>query len=241
MKPGVAALTLALAGCAHTPGSFQIRTPETGPAILAPRAQQPVLFTDVLNREYNLDFHEGYVDLRPGMALRVQTARGLQTDEVRYRVLRAFSGLRVEAARKPVLASAKRIRFYYAVKLAKEPGQPYHPSFIVWAMNEQELLDRSSRAQRDPATVCGSTAAGCIAFKGKVSVSPEILITAQAKPRYVLLTATVQDVLRADKIQTAPDSLRISRHSGNAAAPVVWDKPADAMRMPLIAGDRISW
>lgn len=236
-----AALCLALAGCGHQPGSFQIRTPETAPAILAPRAQQPVPFADLLNREYNLDFHEGYVDLRPGMALRVQTARGLQTDEVRYRVLRALNGLRLKAADKPALASAPRFRFYYAIKLAKEPGQPYHPSFVVWAANEQEILNRGSRAQRDPATVCRSRVAGCIAFDGKVSVSPEILITAQSKPRYVLLTATLQDVLRADKIQTAPDSLRISRRSGNGAAPVAWDKPADAMRMPLIAGDRISW
>lgn len=38
MKFGVAALTLALAGCTHAPQSFQIRTPETAPAILAPRA-----------------------------------------------------------------------------------------------------------------------------------------------------------------------------------------------------------
>jgi hypothetical protein len=242
MKPAAALLFLVLAGCAsRTPESFRITLPDAGPAILPPHAHEAVPFTELLGRQYNLDFHQGFVDLSKGMAVRVQTARGRETDDVRYRVAGAPSGMRLEAPGKPSLASARRLRFYFAHKLVRDPGQPYHPAFVVWGRNVEELANRGSSAQHDPAAVCQSPRAACFAFDERASVSPEILITVQQEPRYILLTSTVADLLHAEKIQTAPDSLLIVRSRKNASAPVVWDKPADAMKLPLTAGDRISW
>ena len=247
MKPAAALLFLAAlcftnGGCAsRTAESFRITVPDAGPAMLAPHAHEAVPFTELLGRQYNLDFHKGYVDLGKGMALRVQTARGRETDDIRYRVAGALNGMRLEAAGKPSPASARRIRFYFADKLVRDPNQPYHPAFVVWGRNLTELANRGSSAQHDPMTVCHNPRSACFTFDERATVSPEILITAQQKPRYVLLTSTVQDLLRAEKIQAAPDSLRIIRSQKKVAAPVEWDKPADAMRLPLTAGDRISW
>jgi hypothetical protein len=229
---------LLLSGCARQPGSFRVSVPDAGPMLFAPGARAAVPFTDLLGREYNLNFHDGYVDLSSGMALRVQVARGLETDESRYRMAKVYKGLRLGM---PGLRAAKRWRFYYAVKFTKAPGQPYHPGFVVWGDTDQQLLQRSAAAEQDPEALCRDPRSGCIAFPGKVTASPEILIDAQSKPRFVLLSSTVQDLLRSERIPSPPATLQILRRYRNGLSPVAWDKAGDVLRLPLSAGDRVSW
>jgi hypothetical protein len=135
---------------------------------------------------------------------------------------------------------AKYLRLFYQTKFMKSPGQPVRPALFIWSNSVDRLEGRTTEARDNPAFSCDGPTTDCLAFPGKTTVSSEVQIVVNQKPRYVLLGSTVRDLLRAERVRDNAD-IRLLRQYRNHMIPVTWRQRSEVMPLPLLGGDEMSW
>jgi hypothetical protein len=257
---GALALLLILNACAgrHAPSPqtvFRIETQGSALYLVPPSlpggvAAKPIAFPQIIPDRYGFNPWEQYVDLSPGMrlavlrmtVLKVEGAKDrMETEESSYAVAGAgrrgvrLQGPPSDGPEKP----ARYLRLFYQTKFMKASGQPVRPPLVLWSNTAEQLAARTAEARENPAFSCGSNP-DCMAFSDRTTVSPEVQIVVNQKPRYVTLGWTVKDVLRADRISADAD-IRVLRKHRSQMVPVEWKQKPDVMGLPLLAGDELSW
>jgi hypothetical protein len=251
----VLASLLLLSACAgkHTPSAQAVfRIEGSGAALtLVPPAQpggiatSPILFSQIIIKQYGFNPWEEYVDLSPGMRLSVQRMTSQpQTTNTYYAVMGAGRrGFHVRSMTPETESFDQRtrfLRFFYQIKFTHAPGQPQRPALFVWSDSPEQLAARTVQAKENADFPCGSATRDCLSFPGKTTVSPEVEITVNQKPRYVLLSSTVRDLLRADRVRDDAE-IHVLRKYRNHMIPVTWQQKASVLPLPLVAGDDVSW
>lgn len=254
-------LSLLICSCAgrHTPGAqagYRIIADDSGlvltpPALPSGGAGKPVPFAQILPTEYGFNPWEQYVDLSPGMRLailrmtifQVEGARDrMETAESTYEMASAGSRLRLRpstTAAEKIDQKSKHFRLFYQTKFVKAAGQPVRPAVVLWGDSLEGLAARTEKARENPSFSCGTSHADCMAFGDRTTVSPEVRIVVNQKPRYVMLGWTVRDVLRAERLKDDAD-IRMMRRYRKQMVPVFWDQKAYVMGLPLIADDELT-
>jgi hypothetical protein len=208
------------------------------------------------NPEYLLRAGEGWVDLRPRMQVRVENAyyragmpkRGLAnflgTEIVHYQVRPsgALRQLEVESRvgqRPPDQPPVDELlpvpqrrfrhhRYFYQVLLDRKSTSR---SAVLISASSQAALD-----QLKPEIVCATDSRNCTVFPEACTVSLEIEIVVNGQPRTVLWGSALRSVA------PNPKQLEVLRLHAGRAVPVEIDAAdPNALRLPLLPGDRITW
>ena len=248
-----ACLGLLLAGCGvkHSPPVntvFRIESREGALHLVYPSrsggiAGWAVPFSQIISIEYGYNPWEQYVDLSRGMRLSVFTLTGeTATSNSFYEILGAGRArLRLQrVGPEPFDKHTRYLRLFYQTKFLASAGQPIRPALCLWSDSREELGERTAEARQNPDFSCGDKTRECLAFPGRTTVSPELPVVVNQKPRYVLLGSTVRDLLRADRVTQAAD-IRVLRKYDNQMVPVTWQQAALVQSLPLVGGDEISW
>jgi hypothetical protein len=218
-------------------------------------------FPDIL-RTYN-GFEPGHdwIDLLPGMELRIENAyyrtgmprRGLDgflgTEVARYKV-RLRGGLQllsvqpmadrpseqppVQQLIRPSERNYQSYRFYYEI-LFRKSGES-RGSVLLGANTKEELNRIGTELLSDPDSVCGEPSRDCTVFPEACSVSIEMEIFVNGAPRNVIWGSLLSDVVEQ------PRRLALSRSYHGRILPVKLnvDDP-NVLRLPLLPGDHVKW
>ena len=225
----------------------------------SPEAEQTP-FPDVLARHTGVG--DGWVDLRPGIELRIENAyyregttqrdvaNYLGTATVRYRVVadgslqseRVETNLKYQPTGQPAidqllpLASQNRAfhRFFYQVLIHR---QDEHRRAVLLSATEAHELDcLTERLAADPGTVCGGESMDCTAFPATSTAALEIQIVVNGDKRAVTWRSEVRDVA------VRPKHLKLLRlHAGRKTPVSIDPNDPEALRLPLLPGDCIDW
>ena len=203
--------------------------------------------------------NQSYVDLRPQVELRIENAyyqkgasrRGLEgflgTEIARYQV--RSKGLRLlsvqsmksrPADQLPVqrLISApkkryRHYRFFFEIVFKRNGGVQ---GSVLLGANSKTELDRLTSQLAQPETVCNGRSTHCTVFPEACSVSIEMNIVVNGKPRTVFWGSLLASVV------DHPRRLELLRLSGGRLLPVEIDSlDSNALRLPLLPGDQIKW
>jgi hypothetical protein len=215
---------------------------------------------DVL-RDYNgFEPGGGWIDLRSEMEVQVENAyykrgasrRGLEgflgTEVARYEV--TSQGLRLLSARPmeerpagdpPVqalishdMASFRYYRLYFEIVFARKNNA--HGSVLLGA-NSTDELERLSGQLSHPETVCTDDSVHCTVFPEACSVSVEIKIVVNGKSE-----VTVWGRLLSSVVTDHPAQVEVKRpYRGHLTAIKLDPHDANALRLPLLPGDHITW
>jgi hypothetical protein len=213
------------------------------PSLTVGVAAEPVPFIKILPNRHGYNPREQYVDLSPGMRLAVQRMV-TETQMVNFYIGVAPAGrhgLRMRSASPDAAAMDQRARYmrlFYQTKYVKSPGQPVRSAICLLSDSRERLQQRTTEARDNPAFAC--TARECASFDGKTTVSPELPVVVNEKPRYILLGSTVRDILRTDRI-TDFANLRVLRKHQGRMIQVTWQQTNDVLMLPLVAEDQMSW
>jgi len=241
-------------------GPFRVQA-GNGALYLKPPDASPVLFSELLERQYHFDLLDGFVDLTGGMRLHILQATlhpGTRPDlddaffrlvRRRNRELRLVRVARDEGQAPPKAGPAaltvgevdrldRYVRLFFLSKFVKAAGEPVRSGLILWARTPEEMAQRTALLHRNPDASCTRR---CVEFPGLVTVEPQVLVFANGSPRYVTLGATVRSILQAAHAPAEPPSLQVSRLHLGQLKPVVWNSPPEILSLPLFAGDRIDW
>jgi hypothetical protein len=217
-------------------------------------------FPEVLNQWR--DARTGWVDLAPGMDVRVelahyregsrkQTLADYLGGEVARFQVRPHGGLRLESVKSDVkeggadrTTAAELIsprqrrythgRFFFTVAVNRK-GQTR--SAVLLGANSAKEIDRlTTRLLADPASVCPENAPNCTTFPETSTASIEIEITVNGAPQTVVWGTGLE------RIAAHPKQVTMLRLDEGKPVPVAIDAsdPA-ALRLPLLPGDRIDW
>jgi hypothetical protein len=243
-------------GCTYR--AFRVLPGNPDYLLRAPDAKA-IPFHEVLDRYNGFVPGKDWLDLRPRMELRVENAyyqvgapkHGLNgylgTEIAQYQV-RPNGGLHLltvhPMAQRPVdqvpvqdLLSASQqrhpyYRFFFEV-LFKGSARG---SVLLGASSPGELDQLTTQLQAAPDSVCTAESTHCTVFPEACSVSLEIEIEVNGAPRTVHWNSTLAS------IAPHPRQLKLLRLFRSRVAPVQLD-PNDpqALRLPLLPGDRIIW
>jgi hypothetical protein len=199
-----------------------------------------------------------WVDLRPGMELRIENAyyqpgmpkhglngflgteaalykvgrRGLQRLSVQSMKNRPSGQAPVQQLIYPSEMHDRWYRFYYEVFFRN--SRETKGSVLVGAKQKKELDRLADQLLKDPDSVCGAQSRNCSVFPEACSVSIEMEIVVNGTPRSVTwgsALATVVDHAR---------HVELSRMYKGRLVPVQLDpKDANALRLPLLPGDHV--
>jgi hypothetical protein len=261
------ALLLSLGSCAvrasRPAAALQLRRNDENLYVTPISEQhQPVAdsesFPELMTRRYAYNQREGYVNLLPGMRLHILRVAGrTTTDSAWFHVSKSIDG-RLRLTRVPEKSgqrldapgpasqtisrriNARYLRFFFETRFAFPAGQPARNAVLLWAGNAVQL-EASTAWLRDNAAFSCAASAPCIDFPGVVTVSPEILVSANASPVYTFLGTTVGELLRTAHAPANPPALKVYQEYGGHLIPITWAAAEDVMKMPVLAGDRISW
>lgn len=249
-------LLVILAGCANPrpyrvlPGvpNYRLRYPDS----------KETSFPDVLSRYTEVG--RGWVDLRPHMVLRIESAyyrdgapqRGLAgylgTEVAHFRAV-SKAGLQLGEVKplpqrppnqppvQQLLPSAqtryRNHRFFNAVTFR---GGDTRGSVLLGANSTKELETLSQRLIADPDSVCAAGSIHCTVFPSATSVSLEMEIVVNGMPGTVLWGSLLAN------IAAHPKRVEVQRAYGHSRRPIEID-PSDpnALRLPLLPDDRIDW
>ena len=255
------ALALLLAGCAHRHGPDAFRVVPAKPNYLLRAPDSRVTpFPDLL-AQYT-DLSSGWVELRPQMALRIENAyfregapkRGLAnylgTEVATYRVLsngalRQISLKSMPAGRPadqppveqlllPVTRRFHRHRYFYQVILNRATGA--RTAILLSASSDQQLDLLTKQLLSDPESTCGPASVYCNVFPEACTVSLEMEILVNGVSQTTLWGNTVGN------IAAHPKYVGLVRPYRGRLAPVYLDAAdAQALRLPLLPGDRLTW
>lgn len=228
--------------------------------LLYPDSHQAT-FADIL-RMYN-GFEPGrpWVDLRPGMELRIEDAyyepgasrrelAGFLGTEVAQYKMRSNGGLQLVSLRlmknapsgqapvqQLIPAPQKRhrqFRFYYEV-LFKRGGES-HGSVLLSANASAEISRLTAELTSDPDSVCNERSGNCTVFPDACSVSVEMEIVVNGSPLNVVWGAVLSDIAKH------PHHLELVRIYQGRLTPVKLDaNDTKALRLPLLPGDHVKW
>lgn len=225
----------------------------------SPEAEQTP-FPDVLARYAGVG--DGWVDLRPGIELRIENAyyregttqrdvaNYLGTATVRYRVVadgslqseRVEANLKYQPTDQPAidqllsLASRNRAfhRFFYQVLINQR--DEHRRAVLLSAAGKDELDQLSEQLAADPGVVCGGESADCTVFPSTSTAALEIQIVVNGDRRAVTWRSEVRNVA------VRPKHLKLLRlHDGRKTPVRIDPKDPEALRLPLLPGDRIDW
>ncbi|MSV29231.1 MAG: hypothetical protein EXQ52_10910 [Bryobacterales bacterium] len=259
---GVPALVMALlfpAGCASRrgPGVFRV-LPESPDYLLRSPDSVRTPFREVPEKYTGVG--PGWVELRPRMTLRMENAyfkdnaaqhtlaNFLGTEIARYRV-RSNGALRRTAlqpltprpaGQTPVeaLLQSRQMRFayhrYFYQVLVSRSGK--RSAILLNAASAKDMARIAAQLARDPESVCGAESAHCTVFPEACSVTLDIEIVVNGVPRTVLWASSVATVA------ARPRSLSLMRlHAGRLLAVEIDARDPNALRLPLLPGDRLDW
>jgi hypothetical protein len=217
-------------------------------------------FPEVLGRYTGVG--TGWVELRPEIELRIENAyfregtpkRGLAnflgTEIARYQVLAtgALKQIAVQsrleqrpADQPPVeqLLSESQNRYrhhrlFYQVLLNKKTDVR---SAVLLSAESLDELDRvTDQLMSDPESVCGGVSTYCTAFPEACTASLEIEIVVNGHQRTVLWGSSLAEVTENHR------RIELFRLHVGALAPVEIDpRDREALRLPLLPGDRVKW
>jgi hypothetical protein len=218
-------------------------------------------FPEVLSHYNSFVLGKGLLDLRPQMELRIENAyyrdgvskRGfagyLGTAIARYqvrpnglRLVSVQSGLKERPAGQPpvqelIRASQRRYRhyrFFYAVVFKQKGGT--RGSVLLGAGSMDELDRFSTRLLSDPDSICGGQSIHCTVFPEASSVSLEIEIVVNGAAHTVPWGSLLASVA------ARPRHVELLRlHSGRLTPVEIDPSDLNALRLPLLPGDRINW
>lgn len=203
-----------------------------------------------------------WVELRPGMSLRIENAyyrqgapkRGLQnylgTETARYRVrsdgsLRRVSLEALLPERPPDQAPVQDLlpenrsrlhhhRYFYQVIFKRSSGSV---SAILLSAESTRLLDQLTRELLQyPESVCHAGSRNCTMFPEACTVTLEMEILANGAVRTLPWGSTVAQV------SGRTHHVELLRPYGGRLTPVQIDATdAQALRLPLLPGDRLTW
>jgi hypothetical protein len=254
MSRGLLALAVLLTACGvrHSPpvqSVFRIELREgtlhlIPPALPGGVVAKPIAFSQIIASQYGYNPWEQYVDLSQGMRLAVQRMTGqTQTANSYYGIDSAGRRVRIRSLTPDSETLDRRVRylrFFYQTKFVKSPGQPVRPALCLWSDSIELLGARTAEASQNPALSCIGPVQNCVVFPGKATVSPEIQISVNRQPRYVLLGSTLRDLLRTDRVADTVE-IRLLRRYRNHLIPVTWEQKAHVMTLPFLVGDDVSW
>jgi hypothetical protein len=261
----ITALALAL-----LPGLFSCATPRGGRTfrvvaaeptyvIRAPDATETP-FSEVLSRYSDVGPPQGWL-LHSNTQLRVENAyyregaakRGIDgflgTQTAVYRVssrgLQLISA-RSEVARRPadqlpvqdlIGPQQRRYRYYrYFFQIVFRQKADTRGAVLLGADSLDELNRLASALVNDPDAVCGGASTHCAAFPEACTVALQIEISVNGVRRAVGWGNTLGSVA------AHPRTLKLSRIDNGALTPVEVDaSDPNALRLPLLPGDRIEW
>lgn len=245
----LACLLAATACVSRGPGRFQVSPAQPEYVLERPDARR-IPFRNVLG-----DFApsgDGWVDLQPGMRLRIESAvfrpgsrklsDYLGTESARYRIATDGRLIKAEAteplpnrpANQPrpdqILAPSRRDqgrhRLFYQMLL--NPTDTERVAVLVSASDAQRL-DESARE-----LLAAGQCDACTVFPKDCAVSVEIEITVDDQPRAVLWgTRLGKLVRRGEKAKL------FRRHEGRLQRVELDPTDRQALRIPLLPGDRI--
>jgi|GEM_PF-1721072 len=244
----------------HPAGSFQV-LPATPDYVLRSPDSKDTPFPEVLSRFNGFVRGKDWLELRPLMELRIENAyyqpgssrRGLAgflgTEIARYQ-MRPGGGLRLlsvqsmkdrPASQLPVqqLISVSqkhytRYRFFFEILFKRKADM--RGSVLLGADSMAAIDSLTAQLLTAPDTVCGGQSTHCTVFPEACSVSLEMRIDVNGTARTVLWGSSLASI--ADH----PTHLALLRRYAGRLAPVKIDpRDPNALRLPLLPGDRITW
>jgi hypothetical protein len=255
----IAVLCATLGSCVYRNShSFRI-VPETPNYVLRAPDARSTPFPDIL-RNYNGYTPGGsWMDLRPSMEIRIENAyyekgfsrRGLDgflgTEVAMYEVTAQGLSLLSLQSMKDRPATDLSVKDLIPEPQTKHPyyrlyfevffkGQNFHGSVLL-ASDSMQALDRLSAELDDPEKVCSSHSDGCTVFPEACSVSVEMRIVVNGKPRDVLWRANLANVVNGQ-----PHHIEVKRLYAGRLTPIQInaDDPND-LKLPLLPGDHVLW
>lgn len=246
-------------GCAARVWRVQSGPPEYALA----KGKQIEPYSKMLERFNGFEVGAGWVDLRPFMRIHVANAyyeagrpkRGLDgfvgTEQIWYRKLHPPGLIEGDIERKmlavrpdtepPVealLPAANRqfgaYRLFFSIRINRRGAT--RGAVLLGAPTQGELESRASALLADPDSVCREGAAECTVFPEVCTVSPLVETTVNGEQKVFVwgtpLSAAVKNATR----------VRLTRLlAGKRATVPIEAKDANALRLPLLPGDEISF
>ena len=259
----LALLVLLSFGCATRRPGVSFRVVRASPEYLL---RSPDLhetpFPEVLRRYNDFVPGQGWLDLRPQMELRIENAyyregapkHGLAgflgTEIARYKVqpkggLRLIS-LQSGVAQRPgdqppvqelIRASQSHhryYRFFFAI-VFRQKGES-RGSVLLGAASIAELDRLAAQLLTQPESICDGRSVHCTVFPEACSVAAEIEIVVNGAPRNVAWGSLLASVA------ARPRHIELLRiHSGRLTPVEIDPSDSNALRLPLLPGDQITW
>jgi hypothetical protein len=245
----------------HQSGVFRVVAANPYYLIRSPDAAETP-FPEVLSRYSDVGPPQGWL-LHSNTELRVENAYyregapkhgidgflGTQTAvyRVRGRGLQLVS-VRSEVAQRPadqlpvqdlIGSQQRRYRFYryfFQIVFRQQAGPGTRGAVLLGADSLDELNRLAAALLDDPEAICGGPSKHCAAFPEACTVALQIEVSVNGVRRVVGWGNTLGSVVEH------PRTLKLSRIDNGALTPVEVDAgDPNALRLPLLPGDRIEW
>ncbi len=256
-----ASAALPLLGCftLRTPGSFRVLPGQPSYLVRSPDAQETP-FPEVLSRYSDAGDSQGWL-LHPNTELHIENAyyregapkhgiaNYLGTEKAVYEV--RATGLRrisvqsdleqrpadqppVQELIGPAQSRYRYYRYFFQIVFRQKAG--VRGAVLLGASASGELDALSARLRTDPDAVCGGRSPHCAVFPEACTVALEMEIIVNGARRSVAWASLLNSVVKN------PRKLRLLRlHDGRMTPVEVDASDPDALRLPLLPGDRIEW
>jgi hypothetical protein len=219
-------------------------------------------FPETLRRYNGFERGRSGMELLPKMELRIENAyyqegkpkRGLDgylgTEIAHYR-MRDEGGLKLLSVKSMSERPADQLpveqlipdaqqryhyyRFYFEILF--KTGSTPRGSVLLGANSQEELNHLAELLRSQPDTVCESKSGHCIVFPEACSVSVEMGIVVNGASLTVLWGSTLESVM-----SRPPRQVGLHRLNAGRMTVVQLDaQDANALKLPLLPGDRIDW
>jgi len=228
------------------------------------RQSIPVHARDTLYYRYNWSPGAGFIDLLPGMRLKIEraelisSARTPDTSVAYYDITRGVGHaihFRLAAA-KPQraardlpdwrLASEVQGMFFAQLFLSGEhvPNNLRYTALLVGTSSREQMQEVEAALQARPQGGCPdgpNPQLRCITFRGSVSVSVQLPVTVNGRRVFVGLDDTVQRLFDESGHRCQVPFLKMQRRFLNHLVAVDFDGAGEsALDLPLAGGDRVT-
>jgi len=240
-------------------GSFRVLQGEPNYLLRSPDATETP-FPEVLSRYSEVGDTQGWL-LHPDTELDIENAyyregapkhgiaNFIGTEKAVYqvrsgslRLVSVQSALEQRPADQPPvqeLIGASRLhyryyRYFFQIVFRQKAG--VRGAVLLGASSMDELNVLATRLIADPDAVCAGQSPHCAVFPEACTVALEMQITVNGAARTVVWGSLL------DSVATHPRTLRLSRWHDGRLIPVELDAgDANALRLPLLPGDRVEW
>jgi hypothetical protein len=239
--------------------SFQV-LPAAPDYLLRSPDRKDTPFPEVLGQYTSVG--PGWVELRPRIELRVENAyfregmpkhglaNFLGTEIVRYRVLPAGTleqiALQSRLLQRPadqppveqLLSESQRRyghhRLFYQVAVSKKSD--VRSAVLLSAASLDEMDGLTQQLTTEPESVCGAASTHCAVFPEACTASLEMEIVVNGAPRTVVWSTGLAEVVGRHR------HVELFRSYSGRLAPVQINlSDPEALRLPLLPGDRVKW